>query len=292
MMLRSFFILLFINISLLTSAQDDQWWNEIHGRTPDMPQWKYFMVVSPGYLGINALPVPSQLKGLIPEKPELEFTTDFHVLPGEKAQNLYFRYLHPFAEGRVAVEIFGYPIEHYKHDEIIRDERKSRNKSGEGWEIGDLYFATHIRLLQQPKLPSIVLRMAAKTASGNLTGARFSDSPGYWFDLSAGQTFKTGNVQIRAFAMAGFYCWQTTSDRWLQNDALLWGGGVEATYRHLSIEQSLQGYSGWRDERDRPVNYRLIGLFHQPGYSLKIEYQHGLRDVLYRTFKIGYIFRF
>jgi len=275
-------------------AQDYTWWNEIHGWEEGMPGWKAFMIISPGYLGINALPIPTQLKGEVPARPELETAVDLHFLPGERAQNIYIRYLHSFANGRIAVEIFGVPVEHSDYNQEIRDERKSRVKSGEEWDIGDLYFATHIKILNERKWwPSAVLRMACKTASGELYGARFTDTPAYWFDLSAGKTFDLSkSLTLRPFAMGGFYVWQTTSTGLLQNDAKLWGGGVEAQYKKFRLEQSLQGYNGWRGEKDCPMNYRAILGFKIRSNELKLEYQHGIRDVLYKSLRIAWAFKF
>lgn len=300
-------IALIAGLSLTVTAQEEfEWWNKLHDCSIYTEEgWQAWMFVSPGYLGINALPIPSQLKGEIKNKAEFEIATDAHFLSGETAQNLFVRYFQPFAEGRIAIEIFGVPIEHFKHTEAIRDERRSRVKSGEGWGMGDIFFATHIKLFDREHWPSAVVRMACKTAIGDLAGARFTDSPAYWFDLSAGQTFGTGNLKARPFAMAGFYVWQMTGEWPLQNDAKLWGGGIEITYKKFSLEQSVQGYSGWlttieqesqghvdwKEKRDRPVNYRISLRRETSNGEIKLSYQHGLRDVLYRSLRIGYTFR-
>jgi hypothetical protein len=285
--------LFLMGLALVAKPQSDQWWNDIHGWGPGMPGWRSFMIISPGYLGINALPIPTQLKGQINLKPELEIATDLHFLDGEKAQNIFIRYCHSFANGRIAVEIWGIPTEHSKYSEKIRDERKSRIKSGEEWETGDLYFSTNIKLIDERQWPSVVLRMACKTASGELYGARFTDTPGYWFDLSAGKTFRfIDRIAVRPFAMYGFYAWQTTSTQLLQNDAKIWGGGIEATFSKFRIEQSVQGYKGWRQEKDRPINYRCIVGVPVWKNELKFEVQHGIQDVLYKSVRVAWVFKF
>ncbi len=279
-------------LPLLAHAQDLPWWDKLHGRTPDMPEWRSWMIISPGYLGVNALPIPTQLKGQIARKPELELAIDFHFLTGEQAQNIYIRYFHPFANGKIALEISGVPFERYAHDEALRNSRKSRIEDGKGWGLGDLYFTTNVALLDREKWPSLVLRLACKTASGELHGARFSDTPGYWFDLSSRYDFQSGAFILRPFGMLGFYAWQTTSDALLQNDAIIWGGGFEVLWKKFRLEQSVQGYNGWRQEKDCPYNYRLIAAMPIGGSEFKIEYQHGLRDVLYRSFRLAYVLRF
>jgi len=92
--------------------------------------------------------------------------------------------------------------------------------------------------------------------------------------------------------MIGFYAWQTTSDKLLQNDAVIWGGGVELSRKGYRIEQSVQGYNGWREEKDRPCNFRLTVAAPVGGSEVKVEYQHGLRDVLYRSLRFAYVLRF
>lgn len=289
-----FFVYLMLCLVFVVQAQHPrQWWYDIHQIDPNGVPWKSYMILSPGYMGINALPVPTQLKGEVLAKPEIEWAADLHFLDGERAQDAFMRIFYPFENGRVAVEIWGVGVEHYKHNQEIRDERMSRVENGEGWGVGDFYFSTNIKLLSERRfLPSVVLRMACKTASGELTGSRFTDTPGYWFDFSAGKTWGTERFSLRAYGMYGFYCWQTMSNILLQNDASLYGAGFEVAVPGLRLENSIQGYSGYKDERDRPVNYRLIAAKRIRKSELKLEYQHGIRDVLYRSLRLGWVQRF
>lgn len=269
------------------------WWNELHGWKDGMPSWKTFMNISPGYLGINALPVPTQVKGMVASKAEGELSVDLHFLDGENAQNPYFRIFYPSADGRMAIEIWGMPYEWYSHDLEIRNLRKSRIVDGKGSGAGDFYFSAMFTVLKDQKyLPGMVLRMACKTASGNLAGARFSDTPGYWFDLSLGKSFQMNSCSLRPFAMAGFYCWHTTGVDQSQNDASLYGMGIEFLSKSFRAEGSFQGYHGYKNDGDHPENIRIIAAKSLKNNELKLEYQHGTRDVLYRSVRLGWVQRF
>ena len=289
--------LLFVVVVLLVSsnlfAQDD-WWKETHGWEPGMPGWRTFMEISPGYLGVNALPIPYQYRGEIPLKSEVEIATDFHFAEGETAQNLFFRYLQSYAEGRVAIEFYGFPFEHYRTTPEVRDFRRSIVYEAEGSSFGDIYFASHMKVFKEGKyMPSMVFRIAGKTAPGELFDARWTDTPAYFLDLSAGKDFEVNEqIKLRAYGMIGFYCWQTTDDVFLQNDAFLWGAGVELESDRWRFDISSQGYSGWMKNLDCPANNRYSFAYSLKHFDLKLEYQQGWRDVLYNSFRTAAVYKF
>ena len=143
------------------------------------------MIISPGYFGPNALPVPELKRGFLTTKAEFELTASNHFHSGDPTQDISARTYLPFADGKIAVEVYGVLFEHYNYTEEIRNERISRDEDGEGYAIGDLYFTTLIQVFKDRKFPNTLFRAALKTASGsNLDGARYIDSPGYFFDVS------------------------------------------------------------------------------------------------------------
>ncbi len=270
------------------------WWNEANDWETGMPSWKTFMEISPGYLGVNALPVPHQIEGVIPKENEIEIAADFHAHAQETVENIYVRYLHSFANGKIAVEFYGVPIEHYTSTTELRDYRHSRIFEAEDVSIGDIYCSTHILLMEEKDvLPSAVFRMTFKTAMGELKGARWTDTPGYYYDLSSGKNFSLSDqINLRVYGMAGFYCWQTTDDVLLQNDAFLWGGGVRMIGKRWSLNVATQGYSGYKMNYDRPANNRYSFQYKFELFEWRIEYQKGWRDVLYDSFRTGIVYRF
>ena len=290
-------LLLTIAFILFISSQiysQDDWWKETHGWEPGMPGWRTFMEISPGYLGVNALPVPYQNRGDIPKHSEVEIATDFHFGKGETTQNLFFRYLQSYANGRVAIEFYGFPLEHYKTTPEIRDKRHSIIYEAEDISFGDIYFASHMKLFNEGKYtPSVVFRIACKTAPGELYGARWTDTPAYFLDLSAGKDFALSKeTKLRLYGMIGFYCWQTTDDVFLQNDALEWGAGLELFGEDWRIDVSSQGFSGWMKNSDCPANNRYSYAYSLKHFDLKIEYQQGWRDVVFHSFRSALIYKF
>lgn len=291
-MKRFLFLLLFIIPLTVFSQEDFTWWNEIHGWKPGMPSWRSFMIISPGFLGPNALPVPEMKKGILSGKREIEFGTDLHFLKGDNTQDLSGRFYYPFASGKIAIEVSGVLLEHYAMAEFIRDKRIARDKDGRGLAIGDLYFSTMIQLFKDRKLPDTMLRMSCKTASGGrLDAARYADSPGYFFDLSFSKNLSSneGKTQFVPFGSLGFYSWQTNDDMNLQNDALLYGAGFDLRRNKITVANSISGYQGYKNNGDRPVIYTLDIQQKLKNKTLRIQYLHGIHDWLYQTVKLSLI---
>ena len=199
----------------------------------------------------------------------------------------------PFAKNRIAVELYGVILEHFAFSEEIRNERYARIEDGKGFANGDLYFSTLIQLVKERKFPNTLLRMACKTASGNqYKGARYTDSPGYFFDLSFSKEFaKTETSLFRPFGLAGFYSWQTNDELNLQNDAFMYALGADYVVKDVLLSASWAGYSGYKEERDKPMqlNFELRKDFN--GKAFRIQYIHGLRDWEYKTVKFSFIWK-
>ena len=142
-------------------------------------------------------------------------------------------------------------------------------------------------------MPDALLRFATKTASGNmLEGARYTDSPGYYFDLSMSKSIaKTERAFFRPFGMIGFYTWQTNDEENLQNDALLYAAGIDYMRDDWSWSASWSGYSGYKNERDRPMqlNFEMKYDFGQTAF--RMQYLHGMRDWEYKTIRCSFIWK-
>ncbi len=273
------------------SDEDYTWWNEIHGWEQGDPGWRNWLNISPGFLGPNALPVPPIKTGIIEGPFSLEMTASAHFLKGDPTQDISGKLFIPFVDNKIAVEVYGVIFEYYSFTEDIRDERFARDKDGEGTAMGDMYFSTLIQIAKDRKFPNTLLRLATKTASGNnLQAARYTDSPGYFFDVSFSKNFFTRhNYTIKPFGSLGFYSWQTNDELRLQNDALMYSGGYEISKNSWLASASISGYSGYKNERDRPaqLNFDLSKNFNAK--SVKLYYIHGLREWSYNTFRISFI---
>lgn len=287
-----FLLLLFYSVTAI--AQDDmQWWNELHDWEVGDPGWRNMMKITPGYLGPNALPVPDVKKGVIANHTEMEVTASSHFHPGDPTQDLSAKLLIPFAKSKIAVEMWGVLAEHFAFSEEIRNERIARNKNGKGTAIGDFYFSTLIQISKNRKFPNTLFRFAAKTASGNqLESARYTDSPGYFFDMSFSKTLGQETAgSFRPFGLIGFYSWQTNDELNLQNDALLYAAGADFLKNNWLVSASCAGYTGYKNRRDRPVqiNFDLRKDFSKK--AVRLQYQHGLRDWEYKTVRLSIIWK-
>lgn len=290
--MRKLILILLCLLPFTGYPEDYMWWNLKHGWEPGMPSWRSFMHITPGYLGPNALPVPEVKKGIVAGGAHFEAGLDLHFRGGDPTQDIFVKYYRSFAGDRIAIELYGVVAERYQMSEFVRDERVARDFDGKGFANGDLYFSTSVQLVKDRKFPNTMFRMAGRTASGNrLEGARYSDSPGYFFDFSFSKAIHGQNEKfsILPFGSFGFYSWQTNDDMNLQNDALLYGAGADLNWSRWSVSNSISGYSGYKKERDKPQVYSIDLKRKQNGKTLRLQYLHGLRDWTYRTVKLSLI---
>ncbi|MEN8117168.1 MAG: hypothetical protein ABFS16_09325 [Bacteroidota bacterium] len=290
------FLLLLIISSFGIKAQDEidwTWWNEQHNWHYDDPVWRDWLIISPGYLGPNALPVPDVKRGFLEGNTEIELTASNHFHHGDPTQDISGRLYIPFAQNKIAVEMYGVILEHFAFTEQIRNERFSRVKDGKGFANGDFYFSTLIQIFKDRKFPNTLLRFATKTASGNrFDGARYTDSPGYFFDLSFSKDLTINEKRIiRPIGMIGFYTWQTNDGFNLQNDALLYALGIDFENESSRLSASWSGYSGYKQERDKPMqlNFEWRKDFNKK--AIRLQYHHSLRDWGYKTVRFSFIWK-
>lgn len=289
-----FFWLLFFCFSSYAQDGDWGWWNELHGWKSGDPGWRNWIKITPGYLGPNALPVPEVKKGFISGKSEFEISASNHFHSGDPTQDISAKMYLPFAKNKIAFEMWGVLLEHFAFSEEIRNERIARNKDGKGVAVGDFYFSTLIQIAKDRKFPNTMVRLATKTASGNqLESARYTDSPGYFFDVSFSKDFGNNELSlVRPYGSFGFYSWQTNDELNLQNDAFMYALGLDYIKNKWLASVSVSGYSGYKNRRDRParLNFEIKKDFENN--AVRLQYLHGLRDWEYKTVRLSFIWKF
>ncbi|MBN2237464.1 MAG: hypothetical protein JW729_07880 [Bacteroidales bacterium] len=286
-----FFLLIFSQLGLAQGT----WWNNINEWDRIIP-WERYLTQSPGFMGPNAFPVPEIKEGKMDSLLTFETAFEVHLNQHEQTKNIFSSLFIPFSNKKVGLNLFIVPIEIYKYDTFLRDQRSSTDYDGQGTATGDLYIGTHIQLIENKKwIPDILLTINIKTASGNSYGAaRFSDSPGYYFDLSFGKSLalnKEKSAAIRMYGMLGFYAWQTNLPDHFQDDAVLYGIGAHFFTKKFNINQSFGGFKGYLNNGDHAQVYRLdIQTNTKRTVNYKLRFQYGLKDIDYRSFRFSLLY--
>ena len=285
-----------LSMHSMQGQTDYSWWNEIHN-WDGVTHWSKYLVISPERMGPNALPVPISTKGRVIEEDRLWISTNGHW--GTDNQNQTYDL---FGQWDVNItkwihfRLSMVMMEYYQTDTITRDYMVSRDYDSKGLGVGDLYFGVDIAMFKDHNfMPDMTLSINLKTASGNnFFAARFTDSPGYSFDIALGKhILQRDGLEIRWFGNIGLFVWQTNREDYFQNDAILYGIGTQFIWNDLELSPSLTGYQGYIDDGDKPVLLRLEGEFlssHALSYTLLMQY--GLRDYPYFSTGLGLRYRF
>lgn len=274
------------------------WWCTNTGQPIGCPtdNWVDYIEISPGSMGPNALPVPSVGKGRVENGQSFELGLQAHFGDGDNTQNSWSYLNLNLARDIASLIVYMAPQEHFDVSDRTRDKRMLSGEyyEPEGFATGDVYFGFEIQILKdRPKAPDVLLRAVTKSASGAETGgARFTDTPGYFIDASAGKDFNIGkgNTIIRPYINLGFYAWQTYDRRNPQNDAPMYGIGMDLLSGKNQLSTSLAGYSGWKDNGDKPLVYRIEYLRKANRFNYLAQYQYGFNDYDYSSFKLSIIY--
>lgn len=266
-----------------TYAEDDDSWRE---------KMK-LLIYSPKYFGPNALPIPTLHSACVGGRWEVELRGEYHHYTGDKTKNMYGRLFIPLVKNRVGVEVTCTYETEFTLTPETRDERHAAGTKNFDKIIGDVIIGTHYQILRSDKWLDIVGRMYIRTATGErLALARFTDAAGYWFDLTFGKTIvrnASGTASLRIQGMTGFYCWMTNSLVHRQDDAFSYGLGVSGTYKKLSLQTDLSGYTGYENNGDRPMALRTNLKFEIKKNIISFKFSHGMKDNLYDSYSLGYI---
>lgn len=284
-------VLLLLICATAKAQVNYSWWNELH-HWDGYSQWSSYILTSPGHLGPNALPVPIVRNARVGGEVQLEIAGEHHVQSGDITTNPYLHLNFPIVKDKVALQLYGRPVEFYKTTIEMRDYRASRGITAEGHNPGDLYVATIIQLLKERGYqPDLTIGAATKTTTGKaLENARHTNAPGYCYDLNVGYTLlhsKPFVDRLRLYGIIGLYVWQMYQDR--QNDAIFYGSRLDYEFRHLIVSGSLAGYKGYWNNGDRPVVTRLSIQHRTKRLDYKLEYEHGIKDQATHTFKVGLV---
>lgn len=252
------------------------------------------------WFGVNANPVPTLQEAMVADNIKLSSSLFFTTSNDDKTQSLYLDIEIPVISKAVSLRIYGCILEHYSVSYNLALLRGMDKGKMSGFEGGDFYLQTRIRLLSEKGLwqPNIVLHSTLKTASADkVSTRRYFDTPGYFFHLESGKdlisNIKGSDFRLRLVLMTGFMCWETSGS--LQNDAYMYGLQLIASAKGLSICSELSGYSGWIGKRygsdygDKPIVSRFslrYNLFES--VQIRVGYEHGLRHFPHNQIYTGF----
>jgi hypothetical protein len=285
-----FSILFLLAFNVIKAQTFDAWKNLV--KWDGVTHWSKYIIYSPGYMGVNALPIPAMGNGNLDSINSAAVTANVHFSKGDNSQNptIYFNY--NLAKNKVTLDVNYVPIEWFQMSPEMKAQRKVYwkdyyTKSA----LGDICANVNFRILEKwkPKI-QLAFQMGLRYATSEGVGAaRMTNTPGYWFNLSAGKPFNQ-NKNWKAIAMLGFYVWQTNNDipRLYQDDAVTAGIGLEYNQKKIRLQTCFASYFGYVEGyNDDPIVYRFNFEKKIKNKSILLRFQQGLHDVHYTSFEAG-----
>ncbi|HKK74495.1 MAG TPA: hypothetical protein VJ953_05455 [Saprospiraceae bacterium] len=271
------------------SAQGHDWWaNNVNwdGQT----HWSRYIVSSPRLLGPNALPIPLQNNGRIAQQHRLQLTANAHFAQGDRTANprLFLDYV--LVPNKISFQLNLVPVEYFRMSHARKTERRVFHTFYDAeYAVGDVQLHTNIQLLEANRhFADARLRLGYRFASSSLQGAaRFTDAPGYFFDLGVAKAFAKKNLEIRPSLMLGFYVWQTNRADQFQNDAFLYGAALDINWKDYQLHSSFRGYIGYLNDGDRPGTIDLRLSRRLKRFQISLGGGVGLWDNLYHRLELG-----
>lgn len=277
-------------------AQDDYfetWKKEV--QWDGVTHWSRYMQTVPGFMGPNALPIPFTGEGTIDSMSSFSFSMQKHVMKGDNTTNLTLYFNHVIVKDVISIDAFMVPVEWFDMSEEIKVERRvPAHYYNAKTAMGDLHGNINFQVLNRLRSKvHLVARAGMRFPTSNKLGAaRFTDMPGYFFDVSGGKPL---NENWKLFGNAGFYVWETI-DRKLnrQDDAFLFGAGVSYhNNKEMHCQLALSGYLGYMEStRDKPIVARMTVSKKWERIKGFIRLQQGINHFKYSSaeFGIGYLF--
>lgn len=247
------------------------------------------------HMGPNALTVPFLSGGSIDSVTSIGVTGQFHFSKGDNTQNpnLYANFC--LAKNKVSIDINWVPFEHFTESDTIKKIRHVYypfyyDKMAKG----DVIVNTNINVLNQwrDKI-QLALRIGVRLPSSghkDVARARFVDATCYYVDVSMGKPL---SHNLKWISMAGLYVWQQDKDDLRQNDAFLFGSGLQWNKKGWKLETSFAGYLGYiKNSGDKPILIRAGTEKKIKNSILLFRLQQGIHDFKYTSVETGVKFCF
>lgn len=264
-------------------------WSQVVG-WDGISHWSKYMIRMPAYLGPNALPVPHIGNGSIDSVFSVAATGQLYFSKGDNTQNLHIYANYCLVKNKISFDVTWVPVEFFNMSDTIKNERHVYYKNYFDKKAkGDLVLNTTINLLNKwrEKL-QLAIRLGVQLPSSSYKGlgaARFMDNMGYYVDVSIGKKL---SPSLKWVSMLGLFVWQIDMDKLRQNDAFLFGTGLEWNKKDWRIQTSVSGYLGYiYKSGDKPIVYRFNVEKKINRTSLLLGFQQGLQDFKYSSAEFG-----
>lgn len=263
------------------------------GHSQTEPHWEDRVIFGAGFMGPNALPIPAMNKGRVDNQNSLQVSGVAYFSKGEQTYNFNTTANVALVEDLVSFDLFWVPVEYFQMSEAVRAERVVLpSKGDQQFAIGDVYLNSTVQLFNRPRFHASARAGFKFPSSDGVALSRFTDSPGYNLDAGFGYVLmdnKTEGISLDLHGMAGFYSYQTQGGfaNYRQNDALLFGLGLDYLHPDWMASVSIRGYLGYFDLLDQPIALRT--QFSKDFEHIRIftACQFGIQDLIYVAPEMG-----
>jgi hypothetical protein len=285
-------VVIIFTLSVANSyGQTFDWWAQLV-HWDGVSEWPKYMITQPAYMGPNALPVPRIGNGSIDSNFSISATGSLHFSKGDNTQNLTIYANYCLVKNVISFDASWIPYEHFTMSHAIKEQRHVFSHFYyDQHATGDIELNTTIQLLNRwRKNIQLALRIGYRFPTGTGLGvARYTDGPGYHFDLSFGKSI---NTSLKWIGMLGFYSWQLINVGRRQDDAFLFGTGAEWNTKTVRLQTYISGYLGYQlNSGDKPVVFRATVEKKIKRTSLLLGFQQGLHDFKYSSIEVGAKYR-
>ncbi|NND07371.1 MAG: hypothetical protein HKN87_13420 [Saprospiraceae bacterium] len=261
-------------------GQGHYWWAD-NVEWDGVTHWSEYIVYGPNFLGPNAMPVPSFSTGKIEKNHAFTAGIQGHFNKGDQTQNLRIEGTYVMLKDKVSFDFDWVPLEFFQVSHEMKTRRRTFHTFYDASKAtGDFYVNTNIQVLRRKGF-ALAARLGYKFPISNMQGAaRFTDSPGYYANVSSFVNLQPSN-ETNGFGlvgMLGFYAWQTNLDEQFQNDALLAGIGLRHEGIHWDFEGHLRGYWGYLNIGDQPVVAEIQMDYKMKKIGVSLALTRGLQD--------------
>lgn len=274
-------------VPVYSYSQTDTWWSD-NVNWDGHTHWSRYIMITPKYMGPNALSVPGINNGSIDSICSVGVTANAHFSNGDNTQNLKLYGNYTTKNNSFSIDVQFIPYEQFQMSHEKKTERKVfyleyyKNKV-----VGDVVTSTTFQIFPKKRdKVQLAVRLGLRMPSGGLlTVARYGDVPAYWIDAGGGVPLKNRNWKW--IGMLGFYVWQTNIDKHRQDDAILFGSGFEWNNKGFRFQGYVAGYTGYANNGDRPTLIRLNLEKKQKSKVYILRLQQGLHDFEYFSVEAG-----